>query len=574
MTISDFSRDAVCRYLRSVVLIDDNLFNANECHSQQDDLDVEGPPVLVLNTDGVAPDLATMTIGAEEDNRRADDNWVDARSVTDGFAKKGIVCGVYEPKEFPATNFEGDDNFKTLLKVCTNADVFILDWHLFRGNQNEDAVAHLLKHILSEDNRDASPRPVRFCAIYTAERTDAICDKVYTAFKQIESSARQDVDAHKVYADGLTVCIYAKEEATSSGAVAAKDLADRIITDYAKTYEGILPALALRGIAAIRDNTKRILDKFPAGMDPAFILHAGLTISGKNIAGDVVCLLGDEVASVLADTQVASEEIYELCKEQIISGCDERVLAGLKTDTSLVPPDVTWQEIKEFFVKVFSDRTIPKKTKVFLPWKDKIQLHKINVDLLAALSELVRQKTSGDSTYQFGALAALFCHRTSYATSQMLRFGSVVRCVSSAEDEGRYFLCLMPSCDSIRLKDVDKNGNAIKHRFPFWQLAEVPKNFQGRNHGLVLKGTDGEFRPYCAKGKIRECFSLFEFNSKNSIVPFDSQNIVKTADNAYTFEWVAELKSAHIQRMAEFVSREFSRVGLTESEWLRLQVDR
>ena len=574
MTISDFSRDAVCRYLRSVVLIDDNLFNAREGHSRQNDLDLDGPPILILNKDGVVPDLATMAIGADEDDRRADDNWVDARSVTDGFAKEGIVCGVYEPKDFPETNFESDDNFKTLLKVCTNADVFILDWHLFRGDQNENAVAHLLKYILNEDNRNASPKPVRFCAIYTAERVDAICDKVYAAFKQIDSSARQDVDARKVYAGGLTVCIYAKEEATSSGAVAAKDLADRIITDYAKAYEGILPALALRGIASIRDNTKRILEKFPAGMDPAFVLHAGLTISGKSIAEDVVNLMGDEVASVLADTQVASDEIYELCKEQIIGGCDEHVLAGLKADTSLVPPDVTWQEIKEFFVKVFSDRNFPKKTKVFVPWKDKIRLHKINANLLAALSGLVRQKTSGDRTYQFGALSALFCHRTNYAASKMLRFGSVVRCISSAENEARYFLCLMPLCDSIRLKDADKDGNAVKHRFPFWQLTEVPKDFQGRNHGLVLKGADGEFRPYCAKGKIRDSFSLFEFNSMNSIVQFDSHNIVKTADNAYSFEWVAELKSAHIQRMAEFVSREFSRVGLTESEWLRLQVDR
>ena len=315
MTTSDFSRDAVCRYLRSVVLIDDNLFNAKERHSRQDDLNLDGPPILILNKDGVAPDLATMAIDADEDDRRADDNLVDARSVTDGFAKKGIVCGVYKPKEFSATNFEDDENFKTLLKVCTNADVFILDWHLFQGNQSENAVALLLKHILSEDNRNASPKPVRFCAIYTAERVDKICDKVYAAFRQIDSSARQDADARKVYAGGLTVCIYAKEEAISSGAVAAKDLANRIITDYAKTYEGILPALALRGIAAIRDNTKRILDKFPAGMDPAFVLHAGLTISGKNIAEDVVYLMGDEVASVLADTQVASDEIYELCKQ-------------------------------------------------------------------------------------------------------------------------------------------------------------------------------------------------------------------------------------------------------------------
>ena len=49
MTISEFSRDAVCQYLRSVVLIDDNLFNASERHSRQNDLDLDGPPILILN---------------------------------------------------------------------------------------------------------------------------------------------------------------------------------------------------------------------------------------------------------------------------------------------------------------------------------------------------------------------------------------------------------------------------------------------------------------------------------------------------------------------------------------------
>ena len=74
MTISDFSRDAVCRYLHSVVLIDDNLFNASKRHSRQNDLDLDGPPILILNKDEVAPDLATMTIEADEDDRRADDS--------------------------------------------------------------------------------------------------------------------------------------------------------------------------------------------------------------------------------------------------------------------------------------------------------------------------------------------------------------------------------------------------------------------------------------------------------------------------------------------------------------------
>jgi hypothetical protein len=37
------------------------------------------------------------------------------------------------------------------------------------------------------------------------------------------------------------------------------------------------------------------------------------------------------------------------------------------------------------------------------------------------------------------------------------------------------------------------------------------------------------------------------------------------------YEWIAELKTEHAQRAAEQFGRELSRVGLTESECLRIQ---
>ena len=39
-------------------------------------------------------------------------------------------------------------------------------------------------------------------------------------------------------------------------------------------------------------------------------------------------------------------------------------------------------------------------------------------------------------------------------------------------------------------------------------------------------------------------------------------------------EWVAELKPLHAQRVASYLGSEVSRVGLVESEWLRLFCDR
>ena len=567
MTISDFSRDAVCQYLRSVVLIDDNLFNANERHSRQNGLDLDGPPVLILDKDDVAPDLATMTVEVNEDDRRADDNWVDARSVTDGFAKEGIVCGVYEPKEFPETNFESDCNFKTLLKVCTNADVFILDWHLFRGDQNENAVAHLLKYILSKDNQNTSPKPVRFCAIYTAERVDAICDKVYTAFKQIESSAMQDMDARKVYAGGLTVCIYAKEDATSSGAVAAKDLAGRIITDYATTYEGILPALALRGIASIRENTKRILDKFPAAMDPALVLHGGLTVADHSVADDMALLLADEIRAVLEDDNLDDATLYPMLAEKVELFKPD-VFNDLAADSELVGSNVTPENIKNFVIDLLRNIRVPT-LRPFLDYKDvDCNLRHVSKKLLSRLRDLV-VLAAGSEKYRAGDLSKLFCQRTIYGANRILKFGTVVRQLGVSDV---YYLCVMPLCDCGRLHKAKVN-------FPFWKLYNAAKHNEGKANGIVVQGEDGQEKILCVKGKIKSNLSLHTFKA-NDVVRFVEKDkhfvVEESLPNGKTkeYEWIAELKPLHVQRMSEHVGREFSHVGLTESEWLRLQVDR
>ena len=50
----------------------------------------------------------------------------------------------------------------------------------------------------------------------------------------------------------------------------------------------------------------------------------------------------------------------------------------------------------------------------------------------------------------------------------------------------------------------------------------------------------------------------------------ESRFVFKDEDGK-EYEWIAELKTEHAQRAAEEFGREVSRVGLTESEWLRMK---
>ena len=424
---------------------------------------------------------------------------------------------------------------------------------------------------------------IRFCAIYTDQFLNTVFAELRTAIKEgfPEKSVVEEIAKFRIRVDGITIRLYRKNDlpeadGTPTRFVSSHDLAEKIEKDFVSEYEGIMSATALMGIAEVRDNAKRILDKFPREMDPALVLHAGLTMHDVDISKDITSLLSDEATAILVDKQIPSDDIYELCKEYVERECQGDFLSSIKDTPNLVPQDVSSDDIRNFFIQVFDDKKLPKKTKVFEPCKKKLQLHRIDVSLLAALANLVRKKITPGAVYRFGALAALFCQRTNYGDIRLLRFGTVVSIRRDREGNPsvEYYLCLMPTCDSKRLPDTDKKtGEKVKHGFPFWRLEKVSSNHQGRSHGVVI--LDGEeYSPYCIKGKIRQNFALYEFYSEGGVVKFDESSCVKTCDGNAQFTWVAELKPTHSQRMAEYVSREFSRVGLIESEWLRLQVDR
>ncbi len=70
------------------------------------------------------------------------------------------------------------------------------------------------------------------------------------------------------------------------------------------------------------------------------------------------------------------------------------------------------------------------------------------------------------------------------------------------------------------------------------------------------------------KPKVEQCVTLTFKPIKGQIGATDL-DFIDTSKNAY--KWVAQLKPKHAQQAVEQFARELSRVGLTESEWLRLK---
>ncbi len=129
-----------------------------------------------------------------------------------------------------------------------------------------------------------------------------------------------------------------------------------------------------------------------------------------------------------------------------------------------------------------------------------------------------------------------------------------------SEQQGTYLLCLQPVCDSVRLKE--------SRRFAFLSLKTVDDS---KNCELIV--SDGEQLKFLALKPNPYMLEMIIFSpNRDEKVMADVRNggfLFISADDV-AFRWIADLKPAHAQRIANNFAHTFSRVGLVESEWHRL----
>ena len=159
---------------------------------------------------------------------------------------------------------------------------------------------------------------------------------------------------------------------------------------------------------------------------------------------------------------------------------------------------------------------------------------------------------------RFALLTSL---RSQYdAPPPFLRLGSIV----FTEKYG-YLLCIQPLCDSVRLK--------APRKFPFLKLLERADE---RPFDLIVE--DGELKRLCVSRKAFDiCVISMEPNSDTKFVqgqPTADGWEFERSGSDLPVRWLADLKPEFAYRILnEFVGN-VSRVGLTESEWLRRMAKR
>lgn len=560
--LEDFALSAARAYLQSIVFVDDKIYYPVPAKAVAADVAVPKPMNIFKP---MAPKVEEVAEGQGNEDGAAEflneDEIYHPKKLVESFAREGMVCALYEPEE----DFKAD-NTSELFKLCERADVVVLDWE-FHGHPGT-AILPLISNLVSAA-LTAVPHHVRLIAIYTStpdlkKVASQIFDHLLKTDPKTEAKGEYNLDSgsSRIIVLGKPSAGRAQDQ-IEAAQVSENALAQRIIAEFASMHEGILPSMAMHGLASVRMSTKKILDKFRREMDGAFLVHRGLIYPGDDAFEQIPELLAEETLAVMTDSQLPHNKA-KLIADEVIEAFGLSIDWAVKKNRQ--KPDagvLATKLLKEGLASVEKD---------------------VDIDV-AAIEQLHaavdKKKLSADKR-----LATLFNIRTLYASRKDLRFGTIVR--RGVGEKFDYSICLMPLCDCVRLAT---NGRIFQ--FPFWTLRTTNNKQPSKGMVIELPGDEG-FVELFSMGKPRDQMWIkgfkasapsktvvavekegkwvFEAAIEDQAAPVDDGAAVPLAGTQ--FEFVAELKPFHAQRIAHDIGASFSRVGVLEAEWLRRKSDR
>ena len=548
------SRRVVEDFLQSVVVLDDRAWMGKP---------YEEPIGAIREVDYDKPPASGSDGDEEVRNKKAPSGVpLNAKAVIDGFAEIGLVCGVLNPTPQEDTSLDdvADDIPQYVVKAARRADIVVLDWRI--GNYYGDVTIAAMRRILDDD---AQEQRLRLIAIYTGERD------LYEVSKRVRDTLDEICIEAELIADNpfrlskgpICTVILAKEGTTDASVaeihrqeVSETQLPDRLLTEFSGMTRGLLRNVALAGLSSLRNQVHRLLSKFDDRLDPAYLGHRLMLPNPPDAQDHVVDALGAEILSVLEDAQPGQEaaigSIREWLSCELNQGLDveqplgafwvrDNALEGLiellelgrdGVEDCLRPSNKTWENVSEKATEIFARESID----------------------------------PNGADHHF---AALLGQRTRYQkTEPMLTLGTIIRKRNENGSDGRYFLCLQPKCDSIRLKSVTA--------FPLLPLVtrSITEGFS-----LVVKEAE------------TGAWVRLDYSPKPNrlrMTPFKPGDyppgVVKACcegggryfrdESGNEYRWVADIKDEHALAVAAKVSNSLSRPGPNYAEWHRRAMPR
>lgn len=325
----------------------------------------------------------------------------------------------------------------------------------------------------------------------------------------------------------------------------------RLIDEFVDIAKGLLANVALGCIAAIREDTHRVLARFHSGMDAPYLTHRILLSTPEDAEDYAVDLLGSEFLAVLEGRMIgaryAGRQAIQLALSEL--GAQNVVFRLMTAKASAKnAKTVTVEDLMKLV-----DSGPAGLARIPNVSGGRGQQDKLHERLYLLLSEDLE---NGIAVHHEFARASAHIREQAAVDSDYratLGLGSIVR--RGAE----YLVCIQPSCDALRLRRTTQ--------FIFASLTSANSVFD-----VVVREPAG----------ANICLKLNAQASTVQTAPFDpDQNtgriltVARESGQAFVstageeFIWVCDLRTLFAQRFAHRIAQNLSRVGLDEFEWQR-----
>lgn len=531
-------RSTVDDFLQTVVMVDDEAFRRADLPSGPAD------EAWDAGDDDAPAAVQSVRLKAPAATPPPDD--LDPNATTKAFGSRGLTCAMLSPQT-PEENKEVKD---PLLRTASRADLVVLDWML-NGDDGETTLK-LLHDLLRHD--EGVERRLRVVAVYTGEpKLQRIANRMRDVVTSVLTGYEvEDDPALPHFTCGpVRVTVLAKEyinnlpEEHAPQRVTIDELPDRLADEFSVLCTGLVAGATVSALTGIRQEAHRLLTALGPEMDPALLGQRLSLNQPVDVERQLEALITSEIGAIIADRQVGSQAGIK------------RVNQWLAAQDSLAPggllDGITAKERLGFLtVGLGEDRLDMQCTET---QRRKADLRRIR----ARATELfVVDRDSADGANR--AFSERMVIRTRYSKPDpVLRLGVVV------ERSGEYALCVQPACDSVRLTE--------RTTFPFLRLGIRDVDDLAAAHFLLRDPGRNQAWVALALDAKPASLMLIDFDpNDDEVVP--SRKLVGqprfVATDNKRYRWVADLKTEHAQRTVENLARQFSRVGLTDPELLRL----
>ncbi|MCB0034437.1 MAG: hypothetical protein KDE51_10480, partial [Anaerolineales bacterium] len=406
--------------------------------------------------------------------------------------------------------------------------------------------------------------------------------------------------------DAIQVIVLAKKATgimphLKSYEVDFSELANKVTQEFTNMTAGLISNAVLLSLTKIRQNTFKIINNFSKDLDAPFLTHRALQVDPRDAEEHLTGLIAEEIQAILEEAQIGQETTKLEMVKLWLESTDFKIpstemylpVAAIKQLRNVNNPQgiekikkyiAKQQDISEEHKNQLSDLLdieyddINELTRHLVSWVDAHSelsnfLESKKSDIISLLEDGIQAwetkpkglREQNSHTFQFTKLftnsprdpfdldeqfALTSSTRSFYGDdTRKLTLGTIVK------RDLQYLVCVQPKCDTYRLTEP-----RVFLFLPLSLAKEETFNFVVKDNGkykrLIL-----EKKPYQ--------LVLLEFEPTKERQIVTTQNGKYTATDGAMYEWIAELRFEHAQRISNRLATDLSRVGVNESQWLR-----